>query len=650
MRIAALAIAQPGPRSDPPLPGDAHLNDPPLGYAPANDPHPRDAHFRGSDVTKLLSTSEFPDLPADPVALADAAEAYAKKARTIVDAGEAVRERWRKLPGVYDAPEADTAVARMDGVRESAAELGAAADSIASALLDFATVLGNCRTSLDTLRDDVTAARDAEARQREEWEETHASDERYEIDDRILRQDADSRDLLAQIKRTLLQAEDDCVSALARVTGGTGEELPQPLGPPSPGSADPDWSATAAEFGSAVTFAALDALSELHAEDAEAAERYAAVHESDFSALIRQAPPPAVAADWWSALTPAASVALTGMVPLVVGNMGGVPYSARDAALRKYVEAFTPSGDDTAWDKTVENVRKQLDRKGVTAPRQVITLDPTDPDQPRAAISVGLLDDADNVTYLVPGMGTTPASDDALPSWLDSAGALQAEQADLAPGTTHSVIAWIGYDTPDPATAPGGEQSVALDAAAETGGDLLANEIRATDAVVSDDPRVNVVAHSYGSTVASEALQQVGVDSLAMVGSAGLTVDSADALKVPRGEVYAAESAGELVTMTMWNRTTYGSYPAAVGYDLWAPTGRGVSGRVNPDEIFGATRFSVDGSGTLNASHGHDSNPGRANSDGSYTSEGDGYLSEGTESLRNVAFITVGDGRKVSVS
>lgn len=184
--------------------------------------------------------------------------------------------------------------------------------------------------------------------------------------------------------------------------------------------------------------------------------------------------------------------------------------------------------------------------------------------------------------------------------------------------------------------------------AADTGGDLLADEIRATNTVAGGDPRVNVVAHSYGTTVTSEALQDVRVDSVTFLGSAGLTVDSADALKVPRGQVYAAETLGESVTMTPSNRSTYGTYPGTVGKGPYASLGRWISGRTNPDDLFGATRFSVAGTDTLDASHGHGSNPGAVNPDGSFTSTGDGYRSADTESLRNVAYITIGDGQKVS--
>jgi hypothetical protein len=602
-------------------------------------------------MTKLLSTSALPELPADPEALAEAAEAYRTKASSIVDAGEAVRSTWVPLADVYRAPEAEAALSRMDKVRDTAADLGDAASAIATALDDFATALQNCKTSLATLRDDITTARDAEARQRREWSDEHGSEDGYEIDDRILQQDSYSRDLLAQIKNTIEQAEEDCVTALKRVTGGTGDDLPQPYGPPSPGTpATPDWSTAADTFGTQVTTAALDALADLHAVDPEAAEEYAREHETDFQALIRTPPSVEEANQWWTALAPAASTALTALVPLVVGNMGGVPYVARDTALRGYVSSYTPSGKDTAWDKTISNVKKQLERKGHTAPLQLITLDPTDTDQPRAAISVGLLDESDNVTYLVPGMNTTPDGDEAVPMWMDSALALQAEQLRLAQGSSPAVVAWIGYDTPNQGALPWDEpQFVGADTAAETGGELLADEIRATNTVVGGDPRVNIVAHSYGTTVTSEALQQVGVDSVAMLGSAGLTVDSVDALRVPDDEVYAAESPGQTVTMTPSNRTSYGTYPGATEYDPWAPIGRWLSGRTNPDEAFGATRFSVAGTDTLEASHGHDSNPGTVNPDGSFTSEGDGYLSAKTESLYNVALITTGRGNEVTL-
>jgi hypothetical protein len=603
----------------------------------------------GCGVTKLLSTSAFPELPADPSVLAEAAEAYRAKAALVEEGGEAARETWRSLAGVYRAPEADTALSRMDKVRDTTANLHDAAAAIADALGDFATILSNCKTSLDTLRDDVTAARAAEARQREDWEASNSKED-YEIDPRIVEQDTASRDLLAQLKRTLANAEEECVAALKRVSGGTGEELPQPAGPPSPDTKLPDWTTAADAFGAEVTTRALDALADLHATEPKVAAEYAADHEADFTALIRTPLPVERAAEWWAGLAPAASTALTALVPLVIGNMGGVPYAARDAALRGYVSAFIPGTRHTTkeWDDTISNVKKQLSLDEGSAPRQLITLDPTDPDQPRAAISVGLLDDADNVTFLVPGMGTTPQGNDTLPSWLDSADALQREQLDLQRGSTPAVVAWIGYDTPQlDARLNESDQMVARDEAAIAGGELLAAELLAADAATENDARVNVVAHSYGTTVASEALQRVSVDSLTMAGSAGLTVDSVNELHVPRDQIFAAESPGVPIS-GLPGTPQFWLPELRIGNDFVAPFGRAVSGRVDPDTAFGATRFSVDGSGDRGASYGHAANPGSVNLDGSFASEGVGYLSAGTESLYNIALIVSALGAEVS--
>lgn len=272
-------------------------------------------------------------------------------------------------------------------------------------------------------------------------------------------------------------------------------------------------------------------------------------------------------------------------------------------------------------DKTIAKIRQQMALADATGtPLQITTLDPRG--VPRAALTIGDLDIADDVTYLVPGMLTWTAGNDAVPQWVDSARGLRRTQESYDPGSTHAVVAWIGYDAPSLLTEPSVRQ-------ARLGGTYLAGELDGVRATRHGDPTINVVGHSYGTTVSSVALQQTHADRFVTLASAGLAVERRSDLQVPAGEMYSTEARG----------------------DRWADLGRGPSQhRTKPTAAFGTKLFDVGPDGVLLGSHTHDSNPGVLLSDGHWMSDGDGYLSPGSHSLDSVAKITVGQGNHVTRS
>jgi hypothetical protein len=119
------------------------------------------------------------------------------------------------------------------------------------------------------------------------------------------------------------------------------------------------------------------------------------------------------------------------------------------------------------------------------------------------------------------------------------------------------------------------------------------------------------MAHSYGSTAAMIALQRgdFEIDALAVVGSPGSSAQNASALAVRDGNVYVGEAGWDPVV----NSAFYGSDPGAASY--------------------GAYRMSVAGgidaitSQSLGASYGHNE-----------------YFQPGSESMRNLALIGIGEG------
>jgi hypothetical protein len=193
---------------------------------------------------------------------------------------------------------------------------------------------------------------------------------------------------------------------------------------------------------------------------------------------------------------------------------------------------------------------------------------------PLAAVAIGNLDTAQQVTYAVPGMGTF-TTDMAL--WTQGAQNLYDRQGWAGAPKARAVVSWIGYVTPPPPPSI----DVTEGAFAARGATKLTEAIngfwasRVSDQKV-DLPSLSIVAHSYGTTTAADALygSDLNVYSFVMLGSAGIDqrIPNAAALHVPH--VYAGEAAA----------------------DQEARLGR--LDRVDPrSPAFGATVIDVDGDG-----------------------------------------------------
>ncbi|MBT1679738.1 alpha/beta hydrolase [Curtobacterium aurantiacum] len=325
----------------------------------------------------------------------------------------------------------------------------------------------------------------------------------------------------------------------------------------------------------------------------------------------------------------------------VLGNLEGVDYWARDTANRVLLDARIRAAEQevedlrstvaydngTSWMLASENLEalraidtaSQFEQGSKAGERFIVSL--TDDVPPLAAVSVGDLDTADNVTWAVPGMGSDTTG---MVGWTDSAQHLYDQQADTGP-EDRAVISWMGYKTPPQPVVSGKLDFGVLGSDyAETGGDQLAASIRGLDAVRQDDgPTTNVVAHSYGSTTSAYALTQSGVqvDSFTTIGSAGLPNSIEDADDLNADHVYAGQA-----------RDVWAIDPEKG--DQWAWTGRlsPVHSQDPTDPDFGATAFGADGSGALNPVEDH----------GTHTEDERGYLDPNTESLTNIGFATTG--------
>lgn len=340
-------------------------------------------------------------------------------------------------------------------------------------------------------------------------------------------------------------------------------------------------------------------------------------HPEVLADVVARPPAPSATADFWSGLDAAERARFTSAVPELVGSLEGVAYADRDAANRRTLGATIHSietrlaeqpgraeADElTARLHMLEQIRTALEPGESGLTRSLITLDTTGAG--RAAIAIGDLDEAEFVTYLVPGMFFGVESQ--LVSWTTMADELAAEQNTWLTrlgddGSEAATVSWIGYDTPTLV-------NVASMELAREGRDLLTAAIEALHAQRADDePFVSIFGHSYGSTAAMLAVEErdLGVDALAVMGSPGSPARTASELHVENGNVW-------------------------VGVAWWDPIpSSGVFGSQPASAEYGARLFGVDGA----------TDPVTGERLGGAFSHND-YFTAGGESFRNLALIGI---------
>lgn len=325
--------------------------------------------------------------------------------------------------------------------------------------------------------------------------------------------------------------------------------------------------------------------------------------------------------------------------PELIGNLEGVDYTDRDKANRIYLAKAMASTtklvaakpkDETAQFRlrALKAVKASLTNK--RSPRRYL-VELTPSPRPLAAVAVGNPDNAMQVTFDVPGMGTY--SDD-MQLWAQAAQNVYNEQGKAGAPSNRSVIAWIGYVTPPPGI------DAALGGYAARGAPRLVAALRgftvSRQGAVGVD--LSVIAHSYGTTTAANALAsaRLGVFAFVMLGSAGIEENIRDARALHCEHVYAGEAAGD--TQAQWGRLT----------------------RKDPrSPSFGATILHVEGAGGKLPVTNHEpikhSNWNNDPTSAAYAKVTDmnelakkfsdhvttfGYLDAGTESLANAATAT----------
>lgn len=401
--------------------------------------------------------------------------------------------------------------------------------------------------------------------------------------------------------------------------------------------------------------------------DAALLAALASLSETELLALFAASPglqkqvqrmDPAAINEWWNDMNTGAPFSdqqtlLLKALPVLFGNLEGLPYGARDYANRIALEAAIANVEAQLSDlrnalgsASLSNgpnssvlasaaqaeaaMQKQLDAlknimDALSAPRSwgdryVISL--TEHQPPLAAISIGDLDTATSITYAIPGMGTTTTG---MTGWTKASQNLYG----LLPAGS-AVVSWIGYETP-----PDSDLGVLDSDRAVAGGHKLATTLRGLSAARADStPQLHVVAHSYGSTTAAITLSQadIHVNTFIAIGSAGLP----DSIR----------TVADLNADTVYSGQARDVYPwESEGGDEWAWIGRDFSHdhHVNPiSPEFGAHAFGVESGGDAGRPvTSHSVLKGNGGDEA-------GYLDEGTESLQNAAWAISGDSRFIT--
>jgi hypothetical protein len=309
------------------------------------------------------------------------------------------------------------------------------------------------------------------------------------------------------------------------------------------------------------------------------------------SAGVLRGPPPAGAPAaevqaWWGSLSDVERDRAVHDMPGRVGALAGLPVAVRSAAnerrlaldvaaLQRRARTTVLDAADRDWLATcrlvaAELARVRAGRDPVSGRHLVASLLVFAPraygGQGRVALAVGDLDTADNVAFVVPGLGSDVHR--TLGALTDDAVRLTAAARRASPAATVATVAWMGYDAPGWLGAP-------VDHAASAGAALLGRDVAAVRAARAVPPHVTLVGHSYGSATVGLGLREhlVSADDVVLLGSPGADAVRAGALGVPDGHVYVGADSRDPVSYLGW----FGPDPAtpafgAVRFEAEDPT------------------------------------------------------------------------------
>ncbi|GAA3081169.1 pimeloyl-ACP methyl ester carboxylesterase [Kribbella aluminosa] len=244
--------------------------------------------------------------------------------------------------------------------------------------------------------------------------------------------------------------------------------------------------------------------------------------------------------------------------------------AARDR-LQAAVDAGTASADqrkrlDTVNELLVPVKDTAVDSDGnvveIERPRQFLKVDPEG--KGRAIEVLGDLGHAKHLAVVVPGMGN---SLDTFRGQSDR-GELIRQEA----GPDTAAVVWFDYDSPQGLLEAAGKE------AAIDGGPRLAECLDELDELKDEDADVTVVAHSYGTDVAAEAVMKGGARParLVMTGSPGIEkyVDEAADFVQPPTRLFTERAPGDYVAYSEWHGPDPATFPDAIRMATADPHGQ----------------------------------------------------------------------------
>ncbi|MET4062020.1 hypothetical protein ABIB35_003599 [Arthrobacter sp. UYP6] len=535
--------------------------------------------------------------------------------------------KWRALDGIYNAPQKYLVLSALTVPARQAADLVDSTAAVARAITTFAEAVRTVRSARANLQTEITAA-ESDLLSRLSSEEDPLG---TEFENTLFRYQSIFQERADTLAADYEQARAVCLTALTAV-GRSANDV--------------------SSFYSSDTLDLLSHQAEaLHRRalspgaSAEDVQRYydylGGMAPDDYRAFARDYPESAVyppraglAADrqasFWQSLSTDQQEALTQALPAVVGNLEGVPYSIRAAAnLTTLGLVMEPAWRATdAQRAAYQNIRAALQERDTKATQVMLTLIAFDPSEPPlAAVAIGNMDTATNITVNVSGMGSSTQD---MEGAVSAANNIYTEQTNFT--SRHAVLAWIGYNSPH--NPPSTE--VLFSDKARIGGARLAS---ALDGVFytrnTNIPSISVTAHSYGTTTAAYALSQTihTVDAVVFYGSAGVDPEAASAASDLHAlEVYAAQGSADFLA------------PVGIaGSNLGDP-------RVSPSAAaWGAKVFSADVPelGGTNGGHGMQGTRKHA---GLLDNElGGGYLDYDTASLFQISAASAGGGSSLDL-
>ncbi|MCO1337528.1 hypothetical protein BJH93_01255 [Kocuria polaris] len=591
-----------------------------------------------------INTSGLANLPKNTEGIRAAARAVQSAAKSFEDEVTTAKSTWNGMRPLYEGPGEQTLATSLAPAVLDASELKESTESIKKAAITLAEAIDDLNSRKGTFWDSTVPAQ--ETNYQDNYTGAAASRQYPHAKATLQRELQGDFNAIVDDWVAAQEAFNTTVGGVERVSTNTRAHF--------------DYGTNSTRVNTAARLYRIAMGEGATAEDVEAYYAYLGkLSPQEIEALAsthpeaRTTPPPVSGAPpagdgypsgrhgaaWWDGLSPEQQTALTAMLPALVGNTNGVPYSDRHRAnvttlnlvrndpayTDKQLEAFESIADALA-----ESSGGSLD--GNSGKRFLNHFIPVDPisERPLASISIGNLDTADDVTVSVSGMGSGTHNMDG------EVGKAQTLY-DKMQGN-HAVVAWIGYDSPDQPLELAKDKNllprpweVVGNEHAERGGTQLAiflDGLHETRDARGDVPTTNVTAHSYGTTTAAVGLTQTrhDVDRYVMYGSAG--IDPAVADHASDFNVKADKHGNPAVYAT-------------IAYDdPWAPRGQIPSGRISPTaEEFGAYTFSSDGEGNVPGEAG----TGHGQTEGSSSDTQYGYLERGSQSLNSMSEILNGN-------